>query len=457
MLLQLAFSLICLALGASGGYVAGLFKVGWWFADETDAIQARESLKNLQDLTSRVTGQVEEHARRVESAQKDLEAASSSETTSEEAVGQAAQALQQANEQLQAELRKAKRDLERQQSELQSHRREARTDGLTQLLNRRAFDEEMDRLPQRIASSGVDAALLLLDIDHFKKFNDTYGHQLGDRVLKHVADVVRRTLTGMDVIAARYGGEEFAIILSSSPLIAARTAEELRSAVETSSLKHEGKTLSITLSVGVSQTATGLDAEEVISRADDGLYAAKRNGRNRGYFHDGDALRPLADVIAQAGRPTALPEAAEDRTELAEEDRVCDALTELEATLNDAAQNALTPGRERRRYERQPYSRRHLIAPIVGGRVPSPEMFGEAQFFDLSTGGFGLLMETPPTFKSFIVALDKHDGTVFAIAEVVRMRRSESYDDAGARLWEVGCRFMGKLQSTRVASHAPMA
>ncbi len=230
MLLQLAFSLICLALGASGGYVAGLFKIGWWIGEDEDAVKARKSLKSLEDLTTRVNGQVQEHARRIEDAQRGLEEASGG---SEEAVSQAADALRAANEQLQTELRKAKRDLERQQGELQSHRREARTDVLTQLLNRRAFDEEIDRLPQRIATSGSDAALLMIDIDHFKKFNDTYGHQVGDRVLKHVADVIRKTLLGMDVVAARYGGEEFAVILSSgSGLIAARTAEELRAAVE---------------------------------------------------------------------------------------------------------------------------------------------------------------------------------------------------------------------------------
>lgn len=451
MLLQLAFSLICLALGASGGYVAGLFKIGWWIGEDEDAIKARASLKDLEDLTTRVNGQVQEHARRIEDAQRGLEEASGG---SEEAVSQAAEALRAANEQLQTELRKAKRDLERQQGELQSHRREARTDGLTQLLNRRAFDEEMDRLPQRIATSGADAALLLMDIDHFKKFNDTYGHQVGDRVLKHVADVVRKTLLGMDVVAARYGGEEFAVILSSgSGLIASRTAEELRAAVESTALKHEGQTLTITLSVGVSLSATGLDSEELIARADEGLYAAKRSGRNCGYFHDGDSCRPILDMLAHAVRapgPVALSPAEE-------ECEVQEALDELEASLAEASQQELTPSRERRRFERRPYFRNHLVAPIIRGRVPAPEMFEAVQFFDLSTGGFGMLMSAPPTFKNLIVALDKNDGTVYALAEVVRLRRSEQNDASGARMWEVGCRFMGKLQSmqesTALQSH----
>ncbi len=124
-----------------------------------------------------------------------------------------------------------------------------------------------------------------------------------------------------------------------------------------------------------------------------------------------------------------------------------EALDALEASLEEATQQALSPSRERRRFERKPYFRTHLVGPIIRGRVPSPEMFQEVQFFDLSTGGFGMLMAAPPTFKNLIVALDKNDGTVYALAEVVRLRRSEQSDGSGGRMWEVGCRFMGKLQS----------
>jgi diguanylate cyclase len=462
MFVQLALSLICLALGASGGYAAGLFKIGFWLADETedenDSEKARESLANLKDLTKRVSGQVAEHAKRVEDAQRDLDNAEGS--TDAEPVAQAAEALRNANEQLQAELRKAQRDLEKQASELQSHRREARTDGLTQLLNRRAFDEEMSSLTARVTASGTDVSLLMMDIDHFKKFNDTYGHQLGDRVLKHVAHLVRETLLGMDVVAARYGGEEFAVIFSGSPHIAARVAEELRTAVEKSSLKHDGQTLSITLSVGLSESATGADAEELIARADTALYAAKRGGRNCGYYNNGERCMPIDELMASAAREKPVDQvapaaaaavgvmaAAEDRTL----SKVEDAFDALEESLRDVDQDPSLTGRERRRHERKTYARAHLIAPIVGGRAPSPEMFEEVQFFDLSAGGFGLVLEAPPNYKNFVVQLSKADGTVYALAEVVRMRRADQSADNGTRAWEVGCRFTGKLQAPRAS------
>lgn len=455
MLLQILFALVCLALGSSAGYVAGLFKVGWWFADEIDQQQAQESLKNLEALTCRVSGQVAEHARRVEDAQRELNSAG--DAPGEQPVNQAAEALRTANEQLQAELRKAKRDLEKQASELQSHRREARTDGLTQLLNRRAFDEEIDRLPQRIVTTGTDAALLLFDIDHFKQFNDTYGHQVGDRVIKHVADTVRQTLLGRNVVAARYGGEEFAVILASgTPQLAARVAEEVREAIEGSKLKHQGQDLAVTISIGLSMTSTGLEADRLVAEADTALYAAKRNGRNCGYLHDGETTIALQDLLHNnavaapqpiASSPAQTPPAAVPTAIEQMSDRVEREFAELEAALRAASEDDHPGGRERRKHERKAYQRVHQIAPILSGRVPLPEMFEQVQFLDISTGGFGMLLPVPPSFKNFVVSLDKPDGIVYALAEVVRLRRSAMLDASGRRMWEVGCRFTGRMQS----------
>jgi len=455
MLLQILFALICLALGSSAGYVAGLFKIGWWFADEVDQQQAKASLKNLEALTCRVSGQVAEHARRVEDAQRELNSAG--DVPGEQPLSQAAEALRTANEHLQAELRKAKRDLEKQAGELQSHRREARTDGLTQLLNRRAFDEEIDRLPQRIVTTGMDAALLLFDIDHFKQFNDTYGHQVGDRVIKHVADTVRQTLIGRNVVAARYGGEEFAVILASNtPVMAARVAEEVREAIEGSKLKHQGQNLAVTISIGLATTSTGLEAEHTVAEADTALYAAKRNGRNCGYLHDGEQTIAIQDLLhnssAAAPQPAASPPAPTPSpvvpTAIEQMSvRVEREFAELEAALRAASEDDQSGGRERRKHERKAYQRVHQIAPILSGRVPLPEMFEQVQFLDISSSGFGMLLPVPPSFKNFVVSLDKPDGIVYALAEVVRMRRSAMLDASGRRLWEVGCRFTGRMQS----------
>jgi diguanylate cyclase len=468
MLLPIIFAIVCAALGTSAGYVAGLYKIGWWFEEEaTDNEQAKESLKKLRQLTTEMSGQVEAHTKRVEHAQRDLEQAQQAHPEDSAPVAQAAEALKNANEELQSELRKAKREIERQASELQSHRREARTDGLTQLLNRRAFDEEMKALPQRIAVTNAPAGLLLFDIDHFKKFNDTYGHQTGDRVLQHVADVVRKTLMGSDVIAARYGGEEFAIILASgSTLMAARVAEEVRTAIEKSTLRHDGQTLAITISIGLSITTHGKDAEGLISLADEALYAAKRGGRNCSYYHDEQRCVPIADLLTAAKAAAAAKQAAappppdpiaEQIVKPAAEPEKAEEASDLDDSLKYAEREALKPkpakptAKDRRKHIRKPYERTHRIGPILGGHLPTPDLFVSVQFFDISPGGFGMWLASPPTFKNFVVALEKPDGNVYALAEVVRVKRDERTDADGQRLWQVGCRFTGKLQAAQMA------
>ena len=127
-------------------------------------------------------------------------------------------------------------------------------------------------------------ALLLTDIDHFKAFNDTFGHLTGDQVLRLVAIAVKQNVKGQD-IAARYGGEEFAVILPATTLRSALTvADQLRRAVMTKELmkrstgEHLGR---VTVSIGVAVLRKGDTAQSLIERADNCLYAAKRCGRNR--------------------------------------------------------------------------------------------------------------------------------------------------------------------------------
>lgn len=158
----------------------------------------------------------------------------------------------------------------------------ATTDGLTGLLNHRRFQEKLSDEIKRLKRSGEPIALLLTDIDYFKKVNDTYGHPVGDFVLKGVSGIIRDTIRDID-IPARYGGEEFAVILPGTDGVgAANTAERLRKAVEEKSFSADGKTLKVTISIGIS-TAPG-DAtgqEELIDKADKALYHAKHNGRNQ--------------------------------------------------------------------------------------------------------------------------------------------------------------------------------
>ena len=151
------------------------------------------------------------------------------------------------------------------------------TDGLTGLRNRRAFDEKLQEEHQRNARSQQPVSLLLLDIDHFKPYNDHFGHQAGDDALGEVARILQHTVRAYDM-AARYGGEEFAVILPNTDKAGALDiAERLRRAVErTEWLKRQ-----ITISIGVATLNYGQSVPALIEEADRALYSAKELGRNR--------------------------------------------------------------------------------------------------------------------------------------------------------------------------------
>jgi diguanylate cyclase (GGDEF)-like protein len=161
----------------------------------------------------------------------------------------------------------------------------ATTDPLTGVGNRAAFDARLAIELQRAARDGSEIGLLMIDADHFKRFNDTYGHQAGDRVLQAVARLFDENVRKVDYVA-RYGGEEFVVI---APTIAsegiAQLAERLRAAVEASALKWEGKNLHVTISIGVAIASGFHDVQaaavSLVRAADTNLYAAKSAGRNR--------------------------------------------------------------------------------------------------------------------------------------------------------------------------------
>lgn len=166
---------------------------------------------------------------------------------------------------------------------LDNVKKEAMTDGLTGLANRKAFDKQIHDWVADVTVTHGDLCLLMLDIDYFKKFNDSYGHQIGDQVLRLVAKTLIDGVKGRD-LAARFGGEEFAIILPETDLNSALTvAEALRKSVEgkevinRSSNENLGR---ITLSAGVAQYINGESVTDLIGRADAALYEAKKGGRN---------------------------------------------------------------------------------------------------------------------------------------------------------------------------------
>lgn len=167
-------------------------------------------------------------------------------------------------------------------SQVELLRHEVRTDALTGLGNIRELHDSLDQEMERTRRSLQPTSLIMLDIDHFKQVNDTYGHLLGDKILQHLSRQLRESLRKLD-IPCRYGGEEFAIILPSTPsLIAIRVADRLREQIAAKSVSIDSNTVSVTVSIGVETFLPHHrdSVTELIDRADQQLYRAKRDGRN---------------------------------------------------------------------------------------------------------------------------------------------------------------------------------
>jgi diguanylate cyclase len=201
-----------------------------------------------------------------------------------ETLMQATREMRETNKALENRLTLSKSEISNLQQSLEAIRAESLTDPLTGLGNRKYFDRSIEMAVQNALASGEPLSLLMFDIDHFKSFNDSYGHLTGDQVLRLVGMSLKQTIKGQD-ITARYGGEEFAVVLPNTALRQALTvADHIRRAVMAKELKKKstGEILGrVTISVGVSMLKAGDDTDSLIERADACLYAAKRNGRNR--------------------------------------------------------------------------------------------------------------------------------------------------------------------------------
>ena len=210
--------------------------------------------------------------------------------------------MQQNNHALEARLSASKQEIDQLQEHLEVVRTESLTDPLTTLANRKSFDDALLRAISEARAHNEHLSLLLTDVDHFKKFNDTFGHLTGDQVLRLVAISVKQNVKGQD-IAARYGGEEFAVVLPNTILHDAITvADHIRCAVMAKELmkrstgEHLGR---VTISVGVATLRPDDTPQTLIERADNCLYAAKRNGRNQVIGEtDAEAANPAAPKVA---------------------------------------------------------------------------------------------------------------------------------------------------------------
>ena len=266
----LIVNLLCACIALGIGFAAGVWFFGAKMAKPATPPPAKKppakpaedpkraaertamAASRVADLAKNVASDVGDHAAKMKAISADLAGIDRESDGANAAVFTAMDQMIAANTQLQQRLEQAEKQLAVQAVEIKTHESEARTDSLTGLSNRRAFDDELKRRLGEWQRKGTPCTLVLMDIDFFKKFNDTHGHQVGDEVLRQVAKVLAKQSREMD-IPCRYGGEEFAAILPATDAVnACKVAERIRAAIEASTTTCEGKTLKVTCSLGVS-------------------------------------------------------------------------------------------------------------------------------------------------------------------------------------------------------------
>ena len=249
--------------------------------------QMQQALSEIAGLFSSVKTSTSEYGETLTDANQQIEKANSLDELSNVVSSMVASTKQvvEYNKSLETQLSSSTEQMTELRQTLDMVRKEAMTDSLTGLSNRKAFDNYLKLAVDEARENNTTLTLLMMDIDHFKKFNDTYGHLIGDQVLRLVARSLRDGIKGRD-LAARYGGEEFAIILPETNVEggvfvgnALRRVVERKEVVNRTTGENLGQ---ITLSVGVSEfTGANDSVENLISRADEALYDAKQAGRNR--------------------------------------------------------------------------------------------------------------------------------------------------------------------------------
>ncbi|WP_375569502.1 GGDEF domain-containing protein [Ahrensia marina] len=258
------------------------------FEERVDAVggQLSGKVSEIMDLINEAAGQTSGYSDELQDASKNLDG-----VVDEQVVQAIVQKLitmtdevERSSRSMSNKLLESEQEIAALKEALESVRYEAMTDQLTGIGNRKRFDRAMDEAMLSSEATGEPFSLLVCDIDHFKKFNDTHGHQTGDQVLRLVGSTVKSSVSSKD-IACRYGGEEFCVILPSTKIgRATDMANVIRQAVMGKELvkRSTGETLGrVTISIGVAELREDDSVQSIIERADKCLYAAKEAGRNR--------------------------------------------------------------------------------------------------------------------------------------------------------------------------------
>lgn len=275
--------MVSLGLGATVGRVLALRREHHYLAQ--DRAKTLKALQQLVDSTEQLTSDVGQHNTELATVGQDVCDVSEGEEFEEvqaQLLGHIAAAIQ-SNRRLEDDLVVTRYHLEIQAQELDRTRLEARTDQLSGVANRKAFDESLQFMISRFKSSGEEFNLILADVDHFKRINDTHGHQAGDCVVNLLGATLRKLVRPGDFVA-RFGGDEFALILDGlPPSDVENVVTRIHSQVNRANFDvgADGARVSVTMSMGIANVQEGDSTASVFERADQALYLCKGRGRNQ--------------------------------------------------------------------------------------------------------------------------------------------------------------------------------
>jgi len=291
-----------LVVGVAAGFFAGRGR--HQTAETVVAEQQRQTvLKMLVKLLSsaeQITTDVQSHNSEIqETAQHvgNMQVGPEMQSVKHSLLGQIS-ALVTSNGRLQDDLVCARYRMEEQAQEIDHARREARTDALTGVANRKAFDEKLHLLLADWEREGQPFVLILADLDQFKRINDSHGHQAGDRALGQVGTWLKEWVREGD-FSGRYGGDEFAILLPHTELVVGRKLAKTicrRTAESISTVAMRGEQISVSLSIGVAASRQGDSVESLLDRADQALYKSKDRGRNQVHCEEPEEEAAVASV-----------------------------------------------------------------------------------------------------------------------------------------------------------------
>lgn len=260
---------------------------------DPDHGRAAELMARLAELATAMASEIGKHTGNIEAINAELAMVKEGDAG---AVVAAVTRILNANEQMQQELLEAENRLQEQQHELTAQTEAARTDPLTRITNRRALDEELKKCVHEFQRAALPFSVMVLDIDHFKKINDTQGHLAGDEVLKFVAQALESQAREGELVA-RYGGEEFVMVFRGATAAECRDrADRIRASIQAGSIAFDGQELRVAASAGIAEIRRGEDEKLLIRRADEALYISKKAGRNCSHWNDGRQNLPLGKV-----------------------------------------------------------------------------------------------------------------------------------------------------------------